>query len=138
MFSPEFLVGLLALGLTFAAALILSSLTGLDPTLTLVGFALAAWGLAALYERRLSRKLVEPDAQPIRVDWEDRLSDTDFAADGEATRLSLGDLGLTPETALGQEFIFETEHETSNGDIWFEGSFIREGDRIVIRATEPV
>ena len=138
MFNTDFLAGMLVLGLTFAAALALASLTGIDPTWTLVGLAAAVWGLAALWERRLSSRLPETEVQPIRVDWNDKLNDTDFASGGEDTRLSLSDLGLTPETALDQSFVFATEHSESGGDILFEGTFADDGDRIVIRATEPV
>lgn len=138
MFNTDFLAGLLVMALTFAAALALATLTGIDPTWTLVGLALAVLALAAAWERRLSRRHPAPEIQPIRVDWEDKLTDTDFAADGEVTRLSLAERRLTPEAALGRAFVFATEHAESGGDIWFEGTFARDGDRIVIRATEPV
>lgn len=136
--SPEFLVGLLALGLTFTGALLLAAWTGLDPTYSLIGVAIAAWGVFALWERRLSRDLDPGDVQPIHVDWDDRLTDTDFAADGADTARDLADRGLTADTAVGQSFVFATEHAHSGGDIWFEGEFLRSDDRIVIRATEPV
>lgn len=136
--SPEFLAGLFALALTFAGALALAALTGINPTWTLIGLALLVWALFALWERRLSRREAEPETQPIHVDWDDKLTETDFSADGETTALDLKERGLTPETAIGQAFVFATEHESADGDIWFEGQFLRDGDRIVIRATEPV
>lgn len=138
MFNTDFLAGLLVMALTFAAALALATLTGISPTWTLVGLALAVWAGAAILERRMSRRMAEPEVQPIRVDWDDKLNDTDFAADGDLTRLSLADRRLTPETALGQSFVFATKHTSFNGDIWFEGAFTRDGDRIVIRADAPV
>ena len=138
MFNPEFLLGLLALGLTFAGALALSALTGIDPTWTLVSLTVLVFALFVVWERRLSRRGATPDVDPIHVDWQDKLSDTDFAIEGEHTLQALKSRGLTPQTALGQSFVFATEHEGSDGDIWFEGQFVRDGDRIVIRATEPV
>ncbi|MBT8417194.1 MAG: hypothetical protein KJO42_07110 [Silicimonas sp.] len=137
MFDQNFLLGALVLALTVLAAFALAALTGLDPTLTVVGTAAAVWGIAALIERR-GRPDPADEPSPILVAWEDKLSDTDFAADGPDTLADLQARDLTPETAIGQMLIFATEHETSNGDIWFEGQFIRDGDRIVIRATEPV
>lgn len=138
MFNADFLAGVLVLGLTFAAALVLATLTGLDPTMTLVGLALTVWGLVAIWERRLSKRIEKPEVQPIQIDWADKLNDTDFAADGEQTRLALADMELTPESALGRRFVFATEHEASDGDIWFEGTFMQDDGGIVIRADQPV
>ena len=138
MFNPEFLLGLLVLGLTFAGALALSAMTGIGPTWTLISVAVLVFALFVLWDRRLSRRGTTPKADPIHVAWENRLSDTDFAVEGEQTLEDLKSRGLTPQTALGQTFVFATEHEGSDGDIWFEGHFVRDGDWIVIRATEPV
>ena len=138
MFNPDFLLGLLVLGLTFAGALALSALTGINPTWTLVSLTALVFALFVLWERRLSRRGASPEVDPIHVDWEHRLSETDFAIDDEQILVDLRTRGLTPQTALGQTFVFATEHEGSKGDIWFEGHFVRDGNRIVIRATEPV
>jgi hypothetical protein len=138
MFNPEFLLGLLVLGLTFAGALALSAMTGIGPTWTLISVAVLVFAIFALWERRLSRWGAKPEVEPIHVDWKDKLSETDFPADSEQVIEELQSRGLTPQTALGQSFVFATEHEDSDGDIWFEGHFVRDGDRIVIRATEPV
>lgn len=138
MFNTDFLAGLLVLGLTFAGALALAALTGFDPTWTLIGLAGLIWGLFALWERRLTRRMDRPEASPIHVDWEDRLNETDFRADGDLTRLDLEQHGLTAETAVGRNFVFATEHEASGGDIWFEGRFTRDAGGVVIRAREPV
>lgn len=138
MFNTDFLAGLLVLVLTVAGALALGSLTGVNSTMTLVTLAGAVWGLAWVWERRMRRAVDLPEEQPIHVDWEDRLTATDFGSDGELTTLDLATLDLTPETALGRTFVFATEEGDPPQDIWFEGRFVRDGDRIVIRAADPI
>ena len=133
--SPEFFAGLLALALTFAAALALAVLTGVSPTWTLIATALLIWGAVA-YAARRSNQNAQPPTNPIQVDWKDRLNDTDFAL-GHATERDLNDTGKTPETALGDALVFATRDDTGT-EIWFEGVLIRDGDQILIRATEPV
>ena len=133
--SPEFFAGLLALALTFAAALALAVLTGISPTWTLIATALLIWGAVA-YAARRSNQNAQPPSNPIHVDWKDRLNDTDFAL-GHATERDLSDTGKSPEKALGDALVFATCDDTGT-EIWFEGILIRDGDQILIRATEPV
>ena len=138
MFDTAFLAGLAGLALTFALALWVASATGLDPTLTLVGFAAGIWALFWLIERRIRP---DPSDAPtaIRVDWAQRLTETTFDAEGDETKRDLDALGHSPHTAIGQRMVFATEHESAGGDIWFEGTFEADGDgRIIIRATDPV
>lgn len=138
MFDPVFLAGMAVLAITFATAIWIASLTGFDPTLTLVVFAALIWGLFWLLERRMRGTSTEKPT-PVRIDWQNRLNPTDFVATGKTTQEDLATLGLTLDAAIGQRLLFATEHEGSNGDIYFEGDILRTDDNsIIVRATEPV
>jgi len=133
--SPEFFAGLLALALTFAAALFVATLTGLDPTWTLTAMAGLILATVAFVLRRNMRQS-SPPADPLDVDWSDRLTDTDFAL-SDTTSNALDARGTPAQSVLGTTLVFATRDDTGT-EIWFEGTLVPEDDEILIRATEPV
>ena len=138
MFDQNFMAGLIVLFASLAGAIWIASSFGLDPTIALVGVAVAAYALFAWLERRMRNDL--PPAKPaIFVPWGDKLNETDFRPDAPETNQSLVDLGLTVETAQYQKLVFETRNPETDDEIRFEGFFVRDPDgSLVIRSTEPV
>ena len=138
MFDQIFMAGLIVLFATFAGAIWVASTLALDPTIALVGVAIATYALFVWLERRTRNDL--PPARPtVFVPWGDKLNATDFRADAPETFQSLVDLGLTVETAGDQTLVFATHDPETDNEILFEGAFVKDANgSMIIRSTEPV
>jgi len=137
MSDRNFILGAIVLVALLVAGLAPSQFLGVDFRLVALMVLLVAWGGLWWLDRHYAKRVL-PESSSVFCEWGERLSKSDFLADTGMTRLGLREHGLTLKTAIGREFMFETECDQPIRTVIFSGTICQNSSgQTIIRANDP-